>query len=374
MVKKKKLCIISPVHWSASIGGSEYQIKCLIERLAPLNEFEIYYLTKVYDHSFQSRKYTIIRVKNSWPKLQDFFFLDTFKIMNSLCHIRPDVILQRVGCAYTGIAAYYAKKNKCNMVFHVSSDNDILLETHAKEILGYVHERMEYRFIRYALKYCPHIITQTQQQAEYLKVHYNRKPIAIIPNFHPLPEGKIEKKDPIKVVWVANFKPLKQPEYFVRLAKELIRFDRNVKFIMIGAPYPVSELQQSMEREIGQVQNLAYLGALPIEQVNATLDGAHIFINTSKYEGFPNTFIQSWVRKVPVVSLNSDPDDVIEKQQIGFLTGTFEKMIERVLYLIDNPLVREEMGERARKYAIGKHSEVAIDAYAKILHGIQPLQ
>ena len=114
--------------------------------------------------------------------------------------------------------------------------------------------------------------------------------------------------------------------------------------IMIGAPFPKSGQQSRIKRDIESVRNLTYLGALPFEEVNAILDQAHIFVNTSYCEGFPNTFIQAWMRKVPVVSLQWDPDNVIRRQRIGFVAGTFEKMVEQVLSLANNRQIRERMG------------------------------
>ena len=201
------------------MGGAEYQVKCLIDKLIPLDRFDIIYLTKSYDKAFHNNNYKIMEISNgnSIPKLAGLFFLDAFRIWKLLNIIHPDVILQRVGCAYTGIAANYAIKNGCNMIFHVSIDNDILLIPYGKSSSKLIH-KIDYLFIDYALKNCPHIITQTHQQAIYLKERYHRMPAAVIPNFHPLPEGEVRKTDPVKVVWVANFKPSKQPELFVRLA------------------------------------------------------------------------------------------------------------------------------------------------------------
>lgn len=368
MKYKKKLCVIIPTHWSAMMGGSQYQAKCLIDQLVPTEQFEIYYLTRRYDLRFHPDGYKIIKVADTMGIRRYSFFFDIFRLLKLLHQIQPDVIYQRVACAYTGIAAYYAKQNNCRMVWHVASDKDVLPlqeQISLRSIIRYIDKKS----LEYGISSSHQIIAQTNQQAEYLKKHYGRTPTEIIHNFHPMPRENIKKTNPIKIVWISNFKPLKQPEYFIRLARDLKNLGEKVKCIMIGAPAHLTLInwQSSLEKEINEVDNLVYLGSRPLEEVNSILAKAHIFVNTSLYEGFANTFIQAWMRKVPVVSLHCNPDGILERHNIGFFSGMYEKMLQRVIELIKNPALRDEMGERAQVYAFERHSEKNIANLIEIL-------
>ena len=366
--QKKKLCIVIPAHWSAVMGGSEYQVKCLIDKLVPQEQFEIYYLTRRYDPRFHPEGYKIIKVAGTRGIRRYGFFFDVFRLLKLLYKIHPDVIYQRVGCAYTGIVAHYARRNNCKMVWHIASDSEVLPfqeQSSLRGIISYIDKRI----LEYGVRSSHYIIAQTNQQAEYLRIHYGRIPIEVIHNFHPMPRKNFKKTNPIKVVWISNFKPLKQPEYFIRLARDLRNLGKKVKSIMIGAPAHLSlNWQSSLEKEINNVDNLVYLGSQPIEEVNSILAKAHVFVNTSRYEGFPNTFIQAWMRKVPVVSLHVNPDQVFERHNVGFFSDTYEKMLKRVVELIKNPALRNEMGERAQAYAFEKHCEKNIANLIEILN------
>ena len=98
------------------------------------------------------------------------------------------------------------------------------------------------------------------------------------------------------------------------------------------------------------------MGPLSIEEVNEILAKVHIFVNTSLSEGFANTFIQAWMREVPVVSLHVNPDNVFLKENVGFWAGSFKRMVEGILDLVNNPQKIVEMGQAACEYAMKKHS------------------
>jgi glycosyltransferase involved in cell wall biosynthesis len=191
-----------------------------------------------------------------------------------------------------------------------------------------------------------------------LKKYFNIDHSYVVPNFQPVPPPPPPKKEPIKVLWVANFKRLKQPELFIRLAQEFESIDSRIKFVMVGAPASWEhQWQKRVSNLIEKVNNLTYLGAQPLDNVNDLFRESHILINTSLYEGFSNTFIQAWFNEVPVISINCNPDDILEKNNIGlFCHGSFNRMISNLKKLIYCEKMRDQMGRASRAYAEKNHS------------------
>ena len=364
---KERLCILTPKHWSAMMGGSQYQIKCLLEKLVPAGKFEIYYITKKYNHQYIPCGYNIISLTGHTRFTGNRYYFDSFSLLKNLNKIKPAIIYQRVGCAYTGIAAFYAKRNNCKMVWHIAHDTDVM-PGKVNKSLKFRQGCLEKKILEYGLKNCSAIIAQTHQQKIYLKKYYKRKTAAVIPNFQPRPEGEIHKDNSIIILWVANLKQWKKPESFIRLAEDLSRMNLAVECFMIGKPSGNKPWQEALEKRIAEISILSYLGACSIEEVNSFLNRAHIFINTSTAEGFPNTFIQAWMRKTPVVSLHCNPDNIFCKHKVGFFSGKYDKMLSQVVKLIKNNTLREEMGEAARAYALQTHSLDNLKAIEKILN------
>ncbi|MGA2565104.1 MAG: glycosyltransferase, partial [Steroidobacteraceae bacterium] len=174
----------------------------------------------------------------------------------------------------------------------------------------------------------------------------------------PAPCEVIDKSGAARVMWVANLKPWKQPEIFVRLAvamRDLV----NVRFTMIGSAETGRGDRawgESLMRQVEAAPNLDYLGLRSQGEVNRLLASAHLFVNTSAAEGFPNTFIQSWMRKVPVVSLNVNPDGVFDREGVGVCVGSEEALAQAVRLLITDDRLRAQFADRAQDYAMANHS------------------
>ncbi|MGH8503826.1 MAG: glycosyltransferase family 4 protein [Gammaproteobacteria bacterium] len=354
MSAKKKLCILVPAHWAGLMGGSEYQVNCLVERLVRQNRYDIYYLARRIDPDFSPQGYQIIQVADARGFRRFGEFLDAPRLLKLLAQLRPDIIYQRVGCGYTGIAAYYARRNTCRVIWHVAHEMEV------QPFNRVISKNMVFRYLdkktlEYGIRHASAIIVQTSQQQALLERHYHRKPVARIHNGHPLPQEEIAKPDGVEVVWVANLKPWKQPDIFLRLAEDLAHL-RNVRFTMIGARAWPEERHSEFLHRIKHLKNLTYLGGRPQSEVNTVLARAHIFVNTSLQEGFPNTFIQAWMRQVPVVSLNVNPDNVFGKEHIGFVSLSYQKLKQDVITLVDKPDIRRRMGENAQMFAFRTYS------------------
>lgn len=364
---KKKLLFISGNYFGQITGGAEYQ-SYLLSRELLKRGYDIYYLFIDNGQEIKNDigiKLIPIRKKEVLRKIVgNYFVIDYPKVIREIRKVRPDVIYNRTGFAYTGIAASYCKHNPCKMIWHVAHRND-LIPTTFKCKRTFPFEFLDKKFLEYGIENSDCIIAQAKYQEDLLVRNYGTKCDRIVPSFHPVFEDKVRKRLPVKIVWIANIKEWKQPELFIGLAKEL-SYLPNVKFIMIGRQTNLL-FQEEINKRIAELSNLEYWGEKPFEDVNEILCDSHLFVNTSKYEGFPNTFIQAWMREVPVVSLHVDPDDVLKKNKIGYHSGSFEQMVKDVEKLIHDGQLRKDMGKRAQKYACQNHSLSNIEKIVELI-------
>lgn len=162
--------------------------------------------------------------------------------------------------------------------------------------------------------------------------------------------GAIAKQK--KVVWVANLKQRKRPEVFLKLAERFRESD--YEFVMIGNIH-----DRSYGQMISNAQkicpNLKYLGGKSFKETDEILAGAMVLVHTCEPEGFGNNFIHAWLAECPTIALEFDPDGIIEREGIGFKSGTIEQMEKDLRFLMENPDILAAMGKKARQWALSNH-------------------
>jgi len=349
-----KICMVNPFEHG---GGAEYQISLLMDALSAEGGYEVHYLTHFIDQRERTRNYGVSVVGAGGPLPRLGYVMDARSLYGTLRQIGPHVIYQRVACAYTGICALYSLRRRVPMIWHVAHDSDVaprLLEP----ARNFVRRRLEKWAVSYGARNATGIVVQTRHQGELLQENFGRTPDALIPNFHPPAAESMDKSGPLTVIWIANLKQWKRPDVFVRLAGHFgTRSD--VRFIMVGAPAAATgnqDWRRSLMRSIEGAHNLQYIGQKTHTEVNQLLARSHVFVNTSTHEGFPNTFIQAWMRGVAVVSLSVDPDGVLEREQVGMAAHTEAGLETAVRRLIDDPELLAAYANRGREHAAAHHS------------------
>lgn len=352
--RKPRICIVNPYEHG---GGAEYQIALLIDALVACDRYEIHYLTRFVDGRDRSRNYRVSKIGGEGPIPRLGYTMDGPSLYRKLREIDPCLIYQRVACGYTGICALYSRRRSVPLLWHVSHDTDVTRE-YLDRSRNFLRLRLEKWWVEYGLRHATRIVVQTHDQDELLQSNYGRTADAVIYNFHPPAAETIDKSGPLTVIWIANLKPWKRPEVFVRLAKSLNARD-DARFVMVGAPAAAPDRtgwQASLMRAIEATANLQYVGHKTLGEVNDWLARAHIFVNTSTHEGFPNTFVQAWQREAAVVSLSVDPDHALERQQVGMAAHSESELIAAVRTLIEKPDVRAGYASRGREHATARHS------------------
>lgn len=341
-----KICFLMLSHKSGDLGGAEVQVSYIMEYFQQHTAHEVHFLCRKAQVD-EENGIPIRRVGSNMFITKYLKVADWFKIQRLLDEIKPDVVYTRVWSAYVGAAAVWCKKHRARLIYHVAAQEDV--EPFKIKRRRDIPKSVDRIFYEFGLQRAQ-VIAQAQYQDDLLQAHYSRHAQVVVANFHPAPATLPEKSSGCKVYWVANIKSVKRPELFIRLV-EALQDCEATEFHMIGDLTEAKDYGQLIEDTQQRFANFFYHGQLPLDGVNAKLEEAHLFVNTSKMEGFPNTFIQAWLRGVPVVSLDIDPDDVIKKHELGLHSGSFERLVDDVRSLVSDKPRLETMANNGQAFA-----------------------
>ena len=115
-----------------------------------------------------------------------------------------------------------------------------------------------------------------------------------------------------------------------------------------------------------RLPNVIMKGPVRYRDSGALFDRARILLNTSTIEGFPNTFLQAWVRGVPVVTF-FDPDGLVQRQPLGRVARSLDDMREAIRGLLENDADRQALGRRARDFAAREFTNGVAARYLELL-------
>jgi glycosyltransferase involved in cell wall biosynthesis len=279
-----------------------------------------------------------------------FSLLNFFQLIKELKRIDPDIIYQRWRIAYTGMAAWFARKHGRKMVFGIANMRDPRKNRVPLDRMFLFKSITEY-LGRYGIRHADAVVAQTYEQRETLRQQFHRDS-CVIRTGHPVPSPPFPKAMPPLVIWVSNIKPVKRFELFLDLARECR--DLPARFVHVGGKLKNS-YQDRLDDKAKDLNNVQFLGELPFEETNDWIARSAILVNTSASEGFPNTFVQAWLRETPVVSFEVDPDRLLVEEGLGYCSGTFERLVADVRALLEDEDKRRPMGEKAREYAVRNH-------------------
>lgn len=266
---------------------------------------------------------------------------------------RPELIYYRVTDSSMSAAASYASVSGATMLWHIASQANVEPTRRSLRTLLRL-DLLEQRYIDQGIRAVDLIVAQAQYQCALLKRHYDRECDAVIGNFHPTPNAEPRETGTTTVSWISNIKSIKRPDLFLKLADALKEHD-DIEFRMAGLN-TMPGFGAELEVFAANHSNFRYLGELTQQGVSELLAGSDILVNTSSFEGFPNTFIQAWLHQVPVVSLSVDPDNVLSRHGVGILSNTEEQLQADVAALALDRQRRTAMGAAAKEYAIEHHS------------------
>jgi len=349
------VCLVVESHPFANMGGAEYQAHLLAMEFSRRAGVRTTYLSRFVPAEAEI-PYDVRQMGQPTVRGRRAALLDAQRLWTSLRELQPDVIYQRIKQSYTAVCALYARHSGIPLFFHAASEQDV--DTSWRQRRWSMNTPLDFAEVaagNWGVRHASHVIVQTHEQAILLRANMQRGASLVVRNFQPLPVQQQRIDHPgVCVVWVGNLKPVKRPHLYVELAHRL-QVHPEIQFLMVGRPGAERGMPQLMS-EIAATPNIKFLGELTLDEVNALMDRADILVNTSNFEGSPNTFIQAWAHGVVVTSLAVDVDGGMETQGIGFCRRDMAQLAQIIAELARSPDWRRSVAERAFSYVHREHS------------------
>lgn len=366
-----RICIISPLGYGLyhpesgqPFGGAEVQLFLLARELSTDPTFQVVVLATVNgaEGVEQVGKVRLMRRvgrKRLGPDgrgtMRGFVaaFIDMYRTLRA---VGADVYLHAGAGVEVGAYALICRLLRRRFVFCVASTGDAAVRPpNVCGPLSWLYPL--------GLRLSDGIVVRTEDQRAMLHDRFGCES-ALIRTGHALP---VQEPAPLKsaILWVGRLHPLKQPGLFLDLAERL----PHARFIMVGMRDDTqAALHAHIRRRVAGLSNVTFAEDVPWKDIDRVFAGATLFVNTSTYEGFPNTFVQAALHSLPIVSWAVDPDQVLSRHRIGFCCAEmFERLVEATQDLWGNESLRLETGRRAAAYARGYHDLSRMTAQFKSL-------
>lgn len=332
------------------IGGGEKQIallakaidnignKVFVVDLSATKDFIINNIEGISFINYLNKKPIVLR------KLLKYYYLyNLFKLLNA------SIYYGRIRSFIHFIPYMAAKKKKKKFVLNIASDLDV----------GSFKERIKFFYVAKGLKYfltsgliteiffriivkkADIVLAQTRSQIELLKK--KRDLSFYFPNIvhSSLFDKSIEKKEDY-FVYVGSFDRRKGSELFIKVVKE----NSDINFIVIG------NFRDIKSSSILYLSNVKFLGRLDHESTLSYIAKSKALISTSYIEGFPNVFLEAWALGTPIISLHVNPDNIIEKYNLGIYCRNSIELLNDAISnfdFVENP-------ENLRKFVYNYHN------------------
>ena len=265
---------------------------------------------------------------------------------------KQDIYLTKTASEMDGWVAFFARGiARKKHVHRLASDKDTKPESYIP-----TEGKRHYKLHWYGLCRTDLILAQSQDQQQQLLENTGLSSI-VISNGLSLPAVDAGEKKCI--LWVSRFDYMKRPELFLDLAEQLPQ--EQFVFIMPVMHLPNEQEQRALNNHVRDIlsraktiSNVRYIPFVPFHEIQEYYNQAKLFVNTSSFEGFPNTFIQACIGKTPILSFVVDPGAFIRKNDLGFVCN---ESIEAGVSFIEslNEEKVKQLGENAARYLRENH-------------------
>jgi glycosyltransferase involved in cell wall biosynthesis len=265
-------------------------------------------------------------------------------LIRDLAALDGTVYLSRIASYHVGAVALAARLRRRRFVYSSAHVTDFDF----RQVSPTLRDRLLFTL---GLSLAQTIVVQTEEQVALCRAKLRRDPV-LIPNVVEPGERRSGAGD--SFVWLGRAVWYKGPLAYLELARAV----PEAKFVAVITPVPNDPgLLAELRATAAGIPNLELLEPRPRRELEPLYRRAVAVVNTSRFEGMPNTTLEGWARGVPALTLEHDPDGLIASHRLGvFAGGSWEVFVTGARELWKNREDAGELSERCRRFVIARYA------------------
>jgi glycosyltransferase involved in cell wall biosynthesis len=244
------------------------------------------------------------------------------RIYKALKKCKPDFLYESIPFWGSFMHSFICRSLGIKHVIRISNDN--LLDKRLRNTASKAHQF----FLFWGLKTCDVILSQNDYQYQTLRKKFPNKQILKIHNPIVIDKALLSPKAEHQkgyFAWLANFRFQKN----LKLLHEIALLLPNEQFKVAGSPNKnIDEESATYLQKLKELPNVEILGPVRRDALFTFLKNAKYLLNTSRYEGFSNTFLEAMVAGTPILTTPAvNPDMIVSKNKLGLIYQNPEELI-----------------------------------------------
>jgi len=171
--------------------------------------------------------------------------------------------------------------------------------------------------------------------------------------------NKVRKKYGIKpyetvILFARHLRPIYGTSYLIKAAAKVIQKHPETIFLIVGDG-PLRHDLEELARQMGVDRNVSFVGYIPRTEMPCYHAASDIFVDPCIF-GQGYAAVEALLSGKPVIAFKAGQIRIMNEVD-GYLVqpGDVEDLANKMIWLLENPKLRKEMGIKGRKRAVKQH-------------------
>ena len=238
-------------------------------------------------------------------------------------------------------------------------------------VIDFLKKHIMKMLIRYTYFKADYCISNSKYISKAYNDYYNLKFKTIHPPSFKKLYKFIKRKKLNSNICIGTVCRLSKEKRIDNLIKIFSRFNYNFTFKIIGNG-PELENLKKLKKSLNLEKKITFIGKVPPEKIKFDIKNLDYFINSSDFEGFPNSVVEALSLGIPVIASQSHGgiNEIIKNKNFGFIYNNNTELEVILLKILKNKLKFKNNRNLINRHLRNFSESINVKKYSKVFFEI----